>query len=149
MYNNNPYSYYGYQPNYQQPTYNYQPQKQDVPFTIVRFGTLDEAKGYVVPPAKAIMFIKSDFTEFYIKSADNMGNPSLEIFKCSKIENNSTQSQTSDFNPKEFVKISDLNEFSKNFLTRDDLKLFTDKINELKGDLNSGKQQQGIPETIS
>lgn len=120
-----------------------------MPFTIVRFGTLDEAKGYVVPPTKAIMFIKSDFTEFYIKSADNMGNPSLEIFKCSKVDNNTTPAVSSDFNPKEFVKISDLNEYSKNFLTRDDLKLFTDKINEIKGDLNNGKQQQGISETIS
>lgn len=144
MYNNNPYnSYYGgYQPNYnyQQPTYNYQQpvQKQDMPFSDVRYGTLDEAKAFIVMPAKSVMIINKNMGEFYIKTADSMGNSALETFKYTKIDNNPTQPQTSEFNPKEYVKISDLNEFSKNFLTREDLKLFNDKINELKGDANNG-----------
>lgn len=168
MYNNSyfgnsqyPNSYYspygqvygnGYQPQQMQQKQN---QVQDIPFSIVRFGTLDEAKAHIVPPSKAIMFIKSDFSEFYIKSADNMGNPALETFKCTRLTENPIQIETSKFDPKEFVKSEDLKGFIKRdelsgFLTHDDLRGIATEIDKLKkrieineiakGEIKNGKQ---------
>ena len=129
-------------------------QTQDVPFTEVRFGTFDEAKAYIVPPLKAVMFINRNNSEFYIKSADNMGEPTLEAFKYSRVGDKPTEPIMPEFDPKDFVKTGDLKGFltfedTKNFLTKDDLKGIDTKldnlqkqikINEiLKGDDKSGK----------
>ena len=105
-YMNNQYgqSYSGYmQPYmaYQQPqmqtrqqTPMEQPQNQDVPFSDVRYGTLDEAKGYIVAPNRAIMFIDQDKCQFYIKRADTMGKPYLETYKYSSMDKLPSDSQT-------------------------------------------------------
>ena len=126
--NNNYYSQYAggyqYQPQYTQ----VQNQTQDSPFVAVRFGTLDEAKAHIVPPAKAVMFIKSDFSELYIKSADQMGNPSLETIKCTRMNNLSNQVISQEIDTSEFVKKADL----EGFITKDDLKSIDRDINVLK-----------------
>lgn len=166
MYNNG-YMNYGYSPygsagNYgysgtpyyqpytqqgQQNVQNQQPmQYQEVPFSEVRYGTIDEAKAYIVGPNKSVMFINRDTSEFYIKSADNMGKPSLETFKYSKSTSNSTQSVSGENDPteparerdmKDFVKRNELEPFittenAKNFVTKSDLKELTDKMNILQ-----------------
>lgn len=123
QYNTQPYASYGYNGyGYQSPVVQPQVQKpvqpQDFPFSVVRFGTLDEAKGHIVPPSKAIMFIKSDFSELYVKSADAMGNPVLETFKCSRANENPTLPQTPVVDPEIFAKREEL----KNFVTADDIK---------------------------
>ena len=138
MYNNNSYMGGSYYTPYTQGYQVYQnnniaqrqipQQPQDIPFTVVRFGTLDEAKAHIVPPTKAVLFIKSDFTELYVKSADNMGNPTLETFKCSRLTENPTEMETPKFDPKEFVKSSDL----KGFVTFDDLKSINLKLDQLQ-----------------
>lgn len=158
MYNNNSYMGGSYYTPYPQGYQVYQnnnmiqrqmpQQPQDIPFTVVRFGTLDEAKAHIVPPTKAVMFIKSDFTEIYVKSADNMGNPTLETFKCSRLTENPTEIETPKFDPKEFVKTSDLSDF----VTKQDLKDINVKldhlqkqirINEiLKGEITDGRQEK-------
>jgi hypothetical protein len=122
QYNTQPYASYGYNGyGYQSPV-TQQVQKpvqpQDFPFSVVRFGTLDEAKGHIVPPSKAIMFIKSDFSELYVKSADAMGNPALETFKCSRVNENPTLPQTPALDTEIFAKREEL----KNFVTADDIK---------------------------
>lgn len=111
------YTGYGYQPQMQNPVQK-PTQPQDFPFSVVRFGTLDEAKAHIVPPSKAIMFIKSDFTELYVKSADSMGNPMLETFKCSRVNENPTLPQTPAIDTEIFAKREEL----KNFVTADDIK---------------------------
>ena len=150
QYNTQPYASYGYNGYGYQPQVQQQVQKpvqpQDFPFSVVRFGTLDEAKGHIVPPSKAIMFIKSDFSEIYVKSADAMGNPALETFKCSRVNENPTLPVSPVLDPKDFVKSEDLKELArkddlkglltaedgKNFLTKDDLKGISAELDKIQ-----------------
>ena len=104
----------------------------DIPFMYVGYGTLDEAKAYIVPPTKAALFINKNASEFYVKSSDNMGNPLLEAFKYSGMNENSTEDASLKFDPKNFVKTSDLDDVLKKddlkgLLTADDAKTFSTK----------------------
>lgn len=160
MYNN---SYYGggQYPNSYYPTYtqNYgayqnqqqqmqqrQMQFQDIPFTEVRYGTLDEAKAYIVMPTKSAMFIDRDNGVAYIKSADMSGKPALEGYKYSKIDENPSQPVSPVLDTKDFVRASDLGDIVRkddlkgllsaddvtNFVTKDDIKALNEKIEQLK-----------------
>lgn len=150
QYGANTYNSYGsnlgqYQtPQYMQRPMNIQGQQQtqyaDVPFLYVGYGTLDEAKAYIVPPTKAVMFIDRDKSQFYIKSADNMGKPSLETFNYSNLDNKSTETKTSEFDPLEFVKKGDLNDFVtindiKDFSSKQDVQVIADKLSTLEGEI--------------
>ena len=137
MYNN---SYIGnqnqfqgqYYPNYT-PSYNYQqmPVQQESPFTDVRYGTIDEAKAYIVTPMKSVMFINRDKGEFYVKTADNMGKSTVEEYKYTKLENNPTESKSFDFEA--YLK----REEAKNvFATREDITNINLKLEEIKKQLN-------------
>lgn len=116
----------GYQ-NFQQPAMQspmaqqqmLQPQNQnnDIPFSEMHFGNLKEAEAYIVAPMKSVCFVNNVLGEIYVKSADNMGNPSFKTYKQVGVDNNSTESITTKFDPKEFVKTGDLDKF----LTREDL----------------------------
>ena len=147
-YYNQPYTYgqtyaQNYTPTIQRPV---QPIQQDSIFSVVRFGTLDEAKAQLVPPAKASMCIKSDFSEIYVKSADAMGNSALEVFKCSRVDENTTQAVSPVLDTKEFVKTDDLKDVVRkkdlealvsadkmvNFVTRDDLKPLMEKVEQIQ-----------------
>ena len=163
-YNNysTPYSYGGYYPQYNNGFNQYQQpmaqpqaqgQTQDFPFSVVRFGTLDEAKGHIVPPSKAIMFIKSDFSEIYVKSADSMGNPSLETFKCSRLQECSAQIVSTEIDTKNLAKKEDL----ENFITKDNFDTLNGKISDIEtrlqkldklsvllGDKKDGKEKKEI-----
>ena len=180
MFNNsygNPY-YTGYMPTYmnygnpqlqqrpmqqpiQQPTQ--QPmQAQDIPFREVRYGTLDEAKAHIVMPASSTMFIDRSKSEFYVKSANSMGEPSLEAFKYSKIDNNSPQPVSSEIDHAKSVTERDLSNFAthdelkeflrhedtKFFVTKDDLKGIETKLDQLQKQINiknilKGEDQNG------
>lgn len=96
-----------------------QPQNQnlDVPFAENHYGTLKEAESYIVSPGKSVSFVNKALGEIYVKSTDQMGNPMFEVFKKVATEKNTTESVSSEFDPKDFVKQDDL----KDFLTRDDL----------------------------
>ena len=164
QYNTQPYASYGYNGYGYQPQVQQQVQKpvqpQDFPFSVVRFGTLDEAKGHIVPPSKAIMFIKSDFSEIYVKSADAMGNPALETFKCSRVNENPTLPVSPVLDPKDFVKMEDLKDFVKSkdikeLPTKQEMENFAKKMHsmedeikklnrltELIGGKGDGKQQK-------
>ena len=129
---NNYGGYYGYpqyntmsyqqyqQPMVQQQMVNSQQQNNEIPFSETYFGTLKEAEGKLVAPMKSAMFYNKAHGEIYIKSVDAMGNPYLETFKKVVIENNAPKQQTSEFDPKNFVKTEDL----KGFITKNDLKDF-------------------------
>lgn len=130
-----------------QPQPQVQPQQYvDVPFVLTAYGTLDEVKAQMVAPTKAIMFIDKAKNEFYIKSCDAMGNPALETFKYSKVDENAPEQVSCQFDPKEFVKQGDLKDLltkedvkcflttenTKDFVTKNDLKALTDKLSELQ-----------------
>ncbi len=149
QYNTQPYASYGYNGYGYQSPIPQQTQKpvqpQNFPFSIVRFGTLDEIKGQLVSPSSAIMFIKNDLSEMYIKSADAMGNSALETFKCSRTDENPALPVSSVLDPKDFVRTDDLKDIvrkddlkglltaedGKNFITKDDLKGISSKLDQL------------------
>lgn len=110
---------------YQRPTMVQQQQQAqygDVPFLFTGYGTIDEAKAFIVPPTKAVMFIDKNKSQFYIKSCDNAGNPSLETFNYTGEGNNTTESVSPVLDPKEFVK-------------RDELEKFSSEIGSIKADI--------------
>ncbi len=140
-------SYMGYQQpymSYQQPQMQPRQQmpmeqthNQDVPFSDVRYGTLDEAKGYIVAPNRAIMFIDQDKSQFYIKRADSMGKPYLETYKYSSMDNLPSESKTPDSTPDFAVKPEQLKDFLtkkdiEGFITQKDLAEIYTKLDQLQ-----------------
>ena len=130
------------QPQMQMQTQQTQPiQNQCVPFSDVRYGTIDEAKAYIVMPNASVMFIDKNLGEFYIKSANQMGEPSLEefVFKKKgldkKEEVKEEPKQEVDF--KEFVKFDDIKGLlsekdAKNFITREELKNLNSRFDKME-----------------
>lgn len=111
------------------------------PFTDVRIGTLDEAKAHIVGVNNAIMFIDKQNSQFYIKRADSMGNPYLEVYKYSLVNDNAPEQKTSDIDPNLFVKKEEIKNFItkddiKNFITREDLSNIDSKIEEIHKKIN-------------
>lgn len=148
-YNNYSYSGYGYSPynanmgyqNYQQPIA--QPQQQiiqsqsqnnDIPFSEMHFGNLKEAEAYIVAPMKSVLFLNKAEGEIYVKSADNMGNPSFMTYKQVGIDKHSTEEEKLVLDTKDFVKADML----KDFVTKDDMKAldFKDDIDKINGKLS-------------
>lgn len=118
---------------------------QKAPFKEVRYGTLDEAKAYVVFPNEAIMFINRNLSEFYIKSANSMGEPSFEAFKYSPITAKDTEPN---IDTTQYVKQDEIKGFItkddiKNFITADDLKSLQEKIGQLEKKIDISKMLKG------
>ena len=135
------YQAYQQQPLRQQPA---QPvQNQDVPFSEVRYGTLDEAKAYIVMPTKSVMIINRGAGEFYIKTANSMGEPTLETFKYASLDG--SLDEKSDEPKVEYVKLDDLKDYIKSEqLEKYDAKFIDmenkfDKILRLIGGKGDGK----------
>ena len=97
-----------------------QTQSNEVPFSEMHFGTMKEAEAHIVAPNKAVLFLNNPLGEIYVKSADNMGNPSFKTYKLVGADNNPTQPVSHEFDPKNFVKTDDL----KDLVTKEDLRNF-------------------------
>lgn len=111
------YNYNPYQNYYQQPQQIMQPQQNNtMPFNDVRFATIEEAKAYIMLPNTKVMFMDRDNSVFYIKSADSLGKSTIEAFKFARIENNPIENVSHE----NFVKIEDLKDYLKDFVTRDE-----------------------------
>ena len=111
------YNYNPYQNYYQQPQQIMQPQQNNtMPFNDVRFATIEEAKAYIMLPNTKVMFMDRDNSVFYIKSADSLGKSTIEAFKFARIENNPIESVSHE----NFVKMEDLKDYLKDFVTRDE-----------------------------
>lgn len=137
----NPNQYYGYQPmQMTQRQTPVQPQEEKL-FTDVRFVTEEEAKGYIMFPNTKVMLVDRDKSIFYIKSADSIGKTTLEGYKYTKLEENSTEPVSCVLDSKEYVKTSDLENYLSNFLTRNDIKDFITK-EDLKNILSENKTEQ-------
>lgn len=147
------YSYNGYQQypmgyqQYQQPMAQNMMQQQvsDNPFPEAHFGTIKEAEGHIVAPNKSVAFYNSPLGEIYIKTADNMGNPSLITFKR---VNNQQETQAPQFDPNLFVKRDELGQFiTKNdlgdFTTKDDLKDLYAKLDILQRQIKIKEIEKG------
>ena len=133
MYNN---GYYGYNPQNFNQNFGYVPQPiQNNAFTKVIYGTLDEAKAYILLAGESIMIINKDLSEFYVKTADSMGKSVLEGFKYSKLDNNTTQSVSDEIDAKELVKTSDLEKFA----TKQELESIYQQLASIQEQMQGGK----------
>lgn len=136
MYNN---GYYGYNPQNYNQNFGFVPQPtqqfQNNAFSKVIYGTLDEAKAYILLAGESIMIINKDLGEFYVKTADSMGKSVLEGFKYSKLDNNSTQSVSAEIDTKELVKTSDLEKFA----TKQELESIYQQLESIQEQMQGGK----------
>lgn len=123
----------------------------DMPIQGVKFVTGDEAKGFMVLPNTRVMLMDRNNSIFYIKSANSLGESTLESFEFKKIDG--TKPNTSDTAQKENI---DLEQFVKkdqlgNLVTTDklegEIKTVKDelskKIDELKKSINIKKYLEG------
>lgn len=100
------------------------PQNQ-IPFSDVRYGTLDEAKAQLVMPSNSIMFINRNLGEVYIKSANHLGEPFLDIYVFKKKDENNPINTAPSINLEDFVKKEDI----KDFVTKKDLENLKAQLN--------------------
>lgn len=150
MYNN----YYGQYPSYQnyiQPQYQpmqqrpqmqpmaQQPVEQEMPFSEVRYGTRAEAEARVVYPSRSIMFIDKNLGEIYIKTANQMGEPTFEefTFKSKKVEPQVVEESKID--TQNFLTKED----AKDFLKKGDLKTIDEKLDFLEKQVKNNKILKG------
>lgn len=154
---------YNYNGNYAYGGYNYSPmsyqqyqqpqmaqnmmqqQVSDNPFAEAHFGTIKEAEGHIVAPNKSVAFYNSPLGEIYIKTADNMGNPSLITFKR---VNTQAEQQTAQFDPNLFVKRDELGDFITkkdlgDFTTKEDLKELYSKLDVLQRKISIREMEKG------
>ena len=111
-----------------QPTIQQQVQTQETPFSDVVYGTLDEAKAYRVGVGKPVMFINRVLKEAYVKSLNNMGEPTLIMVKYDVVDFNNSRKEIEDIDVSDFIKQSDL----KDYITKDDLKNVFAEIDKLR-----------------
>lgn len=116
-------TYTGYTPSYQsqfnqpiypQPQYNNMPQAQSQMSRTgieVMYATESEATNYLVEPNRKILFIITDKPMQIFKATDSMGISTSKRYKTEEMNNLSTDTQTAEFDPKEFVKQGDLKPF--------------------------------------
>lgn len=155
MYNNN---YFGQYPNYQNygqyPQYQPMQQRpqmqpmaqqpiepQEMPFSEVRYGTKAEAEARVVFPSRSVMFIDRNLGEIYIKTANQMGEPTFQefIFKAKDSTKEETVVEQPVINTADFLTKED----AKNFLTKTDLKSIDEKLDFLEKQVKIKKILQG------
>ena len=163
MYPNNygqyPYGAYNQNPYMQQVQQQRQAvqQFQDSPYSEVAFGTLDEAKAYRVMSTKPVLIINRDLNEAYEKGIDLTGKSYLLRFKYSAIEENTSQTKTTEIDPNMFVKRNEFDAFVnenkkvevltkedlKDFITKGDLDALYNKLDILQRKINIKEIEKG------
>lgn len=149
----NPYGYnYGSNQNYNIPNQYYPNMRpvNDVGMQGVKFVTRDEAKAYIVDPNQRVMLMDKDNSVFYIKSADSLGQSTLETYEFKKInpENiGNTINQQPNLDIENLVKKDDLNNLVTLDKLGEELKVIridlSQKIDELKKSINIKKYLEG------
>lgn len=154
MYNSNYASPYGYSNPYgqnygmnTQPYYNMNVQTNDLPMQGVKFVTEDEAKAFMVTPNQRVFLMDRDKSVFYIKSADSLGQSSLEAFEFKKVDKNNTEIKEPKFDIENLVKREELNNLVTVDKLGEELKVvtidLTKKIEDLKKSINIKKYLEG------
>ena len=155
MYNyTNPYGYnYGMNnQNYNIPNqyYGNMMPANDAGIQGVRFATRDEAKAYRLEPNQRVMLMDKDNSIFYIKSADGLGQSTLETYEFKKLNPESvsiSQPQQPNIDIENLVKKDDLNNLVTLDKLGEELKVIridlSQKIDELKKSINIKKYLEG------
>lgn len=140
-YNYNPMYSNGYntqnygQPQYAQAQPTFQPQPSSLLFNEVKFANENEVNSFCPNPNQRVLLFDTDNNVFRIKYADTFGKTTTETYKFEKVDNLSRPNTSLEFDPKEFVKTSDLDGFIKeetlNAKFNEFSKAFTKQIDEL------------------
>lgn len=123
-----------YNPQMQRPFYvQSQPQMQEMeqmaPFQIVRFVNEKEAQAYTLLPNQKALLMDTANMKFWIKSADSLGNSSIETYRFEKCENNNpAKDAITNIDTSDFLKKDDLKEVA----TKNELNALKDIIDELQ-----------------
>ena len=132
-YQGNNYNQSSYIPPYFQ---TMQPQRQAQDLPEMRYGTIDEAKGQMVMPGKTVIFVNRKLNEAYVKSANEMGEPSFKVLQYTDITETLSTGNSSNVDASNFVKQDDL----KGFATLEDIKSLESRLEELKNKLDQPKE---------
>lgn len=155
MYNyNSPYGYgYGVNnQNYNIPNqyYGNMMPANDMGIQGVRFATRDEAKAYRLEPNQRVMLMDKDNSIFYIKSADALGQSTLETYEFKKVNPEAivnNQNSEPKFDMENLVKKDDLNNLVTLDKLGEELKVIridlSQKIDDLKKSINIKKYLEG------
>lgn len=154
MYNNNYINPYGYgNQNYTMQNQSYYGNIQntnDYAMQGVKFVTQDEAKAYIVMPNQRVLLMDKNNSLFYIKSADSLGQSTLEAYEFKKVDMNNSQIKEDtrqSFDIDKLVKKEDLDKMVSKDEFTSELKAvtidLTQKIEELKKSINIKKYLEG------
>lgn len=116
--------------------------QQPSPIQGVEFVTQDEAKAYRVYPNNKVLLMDRDNSIFYIKSADAMGQSSLEAYEFKRVDPNAPKQEEPKVDFAEFVTFSELNNFKDEVYRRIDNALRRDNSQPKRnneGGKNNGK----------
>ncbi len=116
------------QPIYQQPVQ--QPTQKYLPLTFVN--GIEGAKAFIVNPNQTYYLIDDDSNTLYVKSADNLGKPSLKTFKIKAVE----YDEQGHIKEEMYATKEELNSFVNSFSSR--LNNLTEKIEKTITGQNSG-----------
>ena len=136
------------QPNYNMnynPNINSMPSQNpaDLPMHGIPYVTEEEAKAYIIMPNTKMLLMDRDKSVFYIKSADQLGKSTLEGFRYAKLEDEPITPPAPQIDTSEFVKVSDLDEKMKGFLTKEDLKNLDLKLEQLQRQIKANQILRG------
>lgn len=144
-----PYNYNPYQNGYGQPLYpqtqypqqaymQTQQTKQGGSMIEVRYAKYEEAMPFLITePDKKILFIITDKPMMVFKATDGMGISTTEQYETKKIDGSTAEPKAIEFNPKEYVKISDLKDFINEETLNKKLKEFNDSISKQIKDIST------------
>lgn len=123
----------------------------DMPIQGVKLVNADEARAFIVMPNTRVMLMDRNNSIFYIKSADSLGQSTLEAYEFKRIDNTNNTPQEKVEMPnidlEQFVKKDEI----KNVVTEDKLSTelktvkdeLSNKIEELKKSINIKKYLEG------
>lgn len=125
-----------YTPYTQNNGFNQQPQQiNDMPIQ-VRFVTQKEAEGFIVYPNSTILLIDKMNGMAHLKTANNLGESTTQVFKFMPFNGNDMNTAPSgvtpqnNINTENFVTKTDLQKL--NFATKEQLKMVLDKVETLR-----------------
>lgn len=123
----------------------------EMPIQGVKLVNADEARAYIVMPNTRVMLMDRNNSIFYIKSADSLGQSTLEAYEFKRIDNSNNvpqeKAETPNIDLEQFVKKDEI----KNVVTEDKLSTelktvkdeLSNKIEELKKSINIKKYLEG------
>ena len=138
------------------PTYNYNPlypnqyaqpnsymQIQQPTNTIeVRYVKENEATDFIPEINKKIFFFITDKKMAIFKATDMMGFTTTKKYKMEEMEDLSSEAKTVEFDPKEFVKTSDLQGFVKEDVLNSKIDALTRQITDLSNQIKGGVKDE-------